>query len=170
MATHSSILAWEITWMQEPGGPQSRRSQRVGEDWAGMQAQGNNFSLKKTVHTKKPKAGNLKTLSCWKALSVNTGQLERGLWGWRCNHQVPDSWADSWSSDGQRVLPLAQTSKRSHGKVHPKLGDAGFFPCHFLFFVAIFLNTQQTDSLICLQGKVNKAEMKCQLFAFLVDI
>ena len=29
MATHSSILAWEIPWMQEPGGPQSLGWQRV---------------------------------------------------------------------------------------------------------------------------------------------
>ena len=32
MATHSSILAWEIPWMQEPGGLQSMGSQRVGHD------------------------------------------------------------------------------------------------------------------------------------------
>ena len=29
MATHSSILAWRIPWTEEPGGPQSLRSQRV---------------------------------------------------------------------------------------------------------------------------------------------
>ena len=34
MATHSSILAWRIPWMEEPGGLQSTRSQRVGHDWA----------------------------------------------------------------------------------------------------------------------------------------
>ena len=34
MATHSSILAWEITWIEEPGGLQSIVSQRVGYDWA----------------------------------------------------------------------------------------------------------------------------------------
>ena len=27
MATHSSILAWEIPWTEEPGGPQSMGSQ-----------------------------------------------------------------------------------------------------------------------------------------------
>ena len=30
MATHSSILAWEIPWTEEPGGLQSKRLQRVG--------------------------------------------------------------------------------------------------------------------------------------------
>ena len=29
MATHSSILAWEILWTEEPGGLQSKGSQRV---------------------------------------------------------------------------------------------------------------------------------------------
>ena len=32
MATHSSILAWEIPWMEEAGGLQSTGSQRVGHD------------------------------------------------------------------------------------------------------------------------------------------
>ena len=32
MATHSSILAWEIPWMEEPGRLQSTWSQRVGHD------------------------------------------------------------------------------------------------------------------------------------------
>ena len=30
--THSSILAWEIPWTEEPGGLQSMESQRVGHD------------------------------------------------------------------------------------------------------------------------------------------
>ena len=32
MATHSSILAWEIPWTEEPGGQQSMGSQKVGQD------------------------------------------------------------------------------------------------------------------------------------------
>ena len=32
MATHSSIFAWRIPWMEEPGGLQSTGSQRVGHD------------------------------------------------------------------------------------------------------------------------------------------
>ena len=31
MATHVSILAWRIPWTEEPGGLQSRGSQRVSE-------------------------------------------------------------------------------------------------------------------------------------------
>ena len=32
VATHSSILAWEIPWTEEPGGLQSMGSQRVEHD------------------------------------------------------------------------------------------------------------------------------------------
>ena len=32
MATHSSILAWEIPWTEKPGGLKSMGSQRAGHD------------------------------------------------------------------------------------------------------------------------------------------
>ena len=32
MATHSSILAWKISWTEEPGGLLSMGSQRIGHD------------------------------------------------------------------------------------------------------------------------------------------
>ena len=32
MATHSSTLAWKIPWTEDPGGLQSRGSQRVRND------------------------------------------------------------------------------------------------------------------------------------------
>ena len=32
MTTHSSILAWKIPWIEEPGGLQSMRSQRLRHD------------------------------------------------------------------------------------------------------------------------------------------
>ena len=33
MATHSSILAWRIPWIEDPSGLRSMGSQRVGHDW-----------------------------------------------------------------------------------------------------------------------------------------
>ena len=33
MATHSSILAWKIPWMEQPGGLRSTGSQRVGHNF-----------------------------------------------------------------------------------------------------------------------------------------
>ena len=39
MATHSSILAWEIPWTEKPGGPQSMGSQRGQHDLVAKQQQ-----------------------------------------------------------------------------------------------------------------------------------
>ena len=45
MVTHSSILAWDIPWTEEPGGLQSMGSQRVGHDLAIKQQQKNVFRV-----------------------------------------------------------------------------------------------------------------------------
>ena len=70
MATHSTILAWEIPWTEEPGGLQSIESQRVKHSWATntshfhihrghkleevseIKIQGNNFISTKRIHIK----------------------------------------------------------------------------------------------------------------------
>ena len=39
VATHSSILAWEIPWTEEPGGGQSMGCKRVGHNLATEQPQ-----------------------------------------------------------------------------------------------------------------------------------
>ena len=40
MATHSSILAWEIPWREEPGGLQSMGLQRIVLELVAKQQQG----------------------------------------------------------------------------------------------------------------------------------
>ena len=40
MATHSSVLAWRIPGMGEPGGLPSMGSHSVGHDWSGLAAAG----------------------------------------------------------------------------------------------------------------------------------
>ena len=37
MATHSSILAWETPWTEEPSGPLSTGLQRIRHDWGRTQ-------------------------------------------------------------------------------------------------------------------------------------
>ena len=49
MATHPSILAWKISWTEEPGGLQSMWSQRVGYNWATEQACVREIYLNKAV-------------------------------------------------------------------------------------------------------------------------
>ena len=45
MTTHSSILAWEIPWIEEPDGLQSMGSQRVVHDLAAKQQQVHRYVL-----------------------------------------------------------------------------------------------------------------------------
>ena len=46
MATHSCILAWEIPWIEEPGGLQSIGLQTVGHNLTTKQQQHTFFCLK----------------------------------------------------------------------------------------------------------------------------
>ena len=50
MATHSSILAWEIPWTEEPGGLQSKGSQRVVRILAIKQQQRNIINLMEATY------------------------------------------------------------------------------------------------------------------------
>ena len=49
MATHSSVLAWEIPWTEEPGKLQSMCSQRVGHDLATKQQQQSGLKQQKFI-------------------------------------------------------------------------------------------------------------------------
>ena len=46
MATHSNILAWRISWTEEPGRLQSMGSQRVGHNWVSF-----TFTYEKATET-----------------------------------------------------------------------------------------------------------------------
>ena len=65
MATHSSILAWKIPWMEEPGRLQSRGSRRVGHDWA------TSLSLFTFMHSRKK----------WQPTPVFLPGESQGQWG-----------------------------------------------------------------------------------------
>ena len=54
MATHSSILAWRIPWMEEPGGLQSTGSQRVRHDWVTSLS-----TMLKGQHVQRPCGGRM---------------------------------------------------------------------------------------------------------------
>ena len=54
MATHSSILAWEIPWTEEPGGLQSTGSQRVRHDLATEQQQPCSAVHHSTTYSSRP--------------------------------------------------------------------------------------------------------------------
>jgi len=50
MATHSSILAWEVPWTEEPGGLQSMGLQRVGHDLVTESRTHNTIPVKATMN------------------------------------------------------------------------------------------------------------------------
>ena len=50
IVTHSSILAWEIPWTEEPGGLQSKGSQRVVRILAIKQQQRNIINLMEATY------------------------------------------------------------------------------------------------------------------------
>ena len=45
MATHSSVLAWRMPGMEEPGGLLSLGSHRVGHDWSDLTASASMFAI-----------------------------------------------------------------------------------------------------------------------------
>ena len=53
-ASHTSILAWESPWTEEPGGLQSTGLQRVGHNLATKQQQPANFALANSLWTSQP--------------------------------------------------------------------------------------------------------------------
>ena len=100
-ATHSSILAWRVSWTEKPGGLQSIGSQRVRQDW-------NDLAYTHTHH----QLGGWLIDRPWEVLKVlPTGKCFPGgklpkkadLKGW----QLPDSLAEIvWElSTASWVLP-----------------------------------------------------------------
>ena len=81
MATHSSTLAWKISWMKEPGRLQSMGSQKFGHDWVTLLSLFFDWWwLQATFwHNQKEEKGNIKR-----------GSQEEGghLWG----QPAPMSW------------------------------------------------------------------------------
>ena len=62
MATHSSMLAWEVPWTEKPGGLQSMGSQRIGHNCVIKQQQQNNL-IEKRAKDLKSERKKVKSLS-----------------------------------------------------------------------------------------------------------
>ena len=58
MAPHSSVLAWKIPWMEEPGGLQSMGSRRVGHDLS-------DFTFTFHFHTLEKEMETLSSILAW---------------------------------------------------------------------------------------------------------
>ena len=93
MAPHSSTLAWKIPWMEEPGGPQSMGSLRVGHDWE------TSLSLFTFMHWRRK----------WQPIPVflpGESQGQRSLVPSMGSHRVGHDWSDlaaaaAWGKNNQ---------------------------------------------------------------------
>jgi len=87
MAPHSSTLAWNIPWMEEPGRLQSMGSHRVGHDWSDLAAAATPKKGSKKAVTKAQKKDCKKCkCSCKESYSVYVYKVLRqvhpdtGIW------------------------------------------------------------------------------------------
>ena len=83
MAPHSSILAWRIPWMEEPGRLQLMGSPRVGHDWA------TSLSLFTFMHWRRKMATHSNVLA-WRI----PGTGEPGRRPSMGSHRVGHDWSD----------------------------------------------------------------------------
>ena len=126
MAAHSSILAWRIPWTEEPGGPQSMGSQRVGHDKAtSLDSEGLCLNLKDTqfevrrekyrqLSKKKKKA---ETSLCWEIPCSQSYSFSSSVY-------IYETWtikkAERWKIDAfklrcwRRLLRVPWTARRSN--------------------------------------------------------
>ena len=76
MATHSSVLAWRIPEIGEPGGLLSMGSHRVGHDWSDLAAAAQTLFYTQLMGTK----GTLKSVPCTcTSFSFSQATAETGL-------------------------------------------------------------------------------------------
>ena len=65
MATHSSVLAWRIPGMGEPGGLLSMGLHRVGHDWSDLAAAAEAFNLENLILKYHPKFSELREIKLY---------------------------------------------------------------------------------------------------------
>ena len=83
MATHSSILAWKISWTEESGWLQSMRSQSVGHDWATNTTTTKSFNINWSIYQKLYTYQNLYTYFSnfiWNRQKVKTVKISINKW------------------------------------------------------------------------------------------
>ena len=89
MATHFSVLAWEIPWTEESGLLWSRGSQRVGHNWDTEQARMHAGCLNRTPHTGWFKQQKFIFSQLWRLTVEDQDTSMSGLW-WRLSFWLLD--------------------------------------------------------------------------------
>ena len=84
MAIHSSILAWEIPWTEEPGRLQSIRSQRVRHNWRNLEHTQTRLEIKRCgeVSWKRKLGIGPENILPWSYSVHRKGLYVSSSWGW----------------------------------------------------------------------------------------
>ena len=129
MATHSSILAWEISWTGEPGRLQSMGLQSVGHDWVTNTRIHIHwiFIGRTDAEAEAPvlwppilwqRTDSLEKPWCWERLKAGGEGYKRGWDGWKASPtQWTWVWADSrrwWRTGNPGVLQSMGSQRVRH--------------------------------------------------------
>ena len=104
MAAHSSILAWRIPGMEEPGGLPSMGSHRVGHDWSDIGAAVGSLEdwcwswNSSVLATSCKELTYWKRLWCWEGLGAGGERDNRGWDGWMASLT---RWTWVWVNSGR---------------------------------------------------------------------
>ena len=119
MAAHSSILAWKISWTEEPGGLQSMGSQRVGHDWAT-----DTYLTRSSSHSSLV-AQRVKHLPAMQETWVRSLGQEDPLEKEMATHSSTLAWKIPWTEKPGRLQSMGSQSRTrlsdftsSHSKTH----------------------------------------------------
>ena len=103
MAPHSSTLAWQIPWTEEPGGLQSKGSLGVWHDWA-------NFTLTCHFHALEKEMATHSSVLAWRipGTGASYGLPSQG------SHRVGHDWSDLAAAVKNLVSPERSLFILSH--------------------------------------------------------
>ena len=118
MAPHSSTLAWQIPWTEEPGRLQSMGSLRLRHDWA------TSLSL---FHALEKEMATHSSVLAWRI----PGTGEPGGLRSMGSHRVGHDWSDLASADLQEDEIACPRSQGNQGQ-GSLCTDPGLCPSHFL--------------------------------------
>ena len=108
MATHSSVLAWRIPGMAEPGGLPSMESHRVGHDWSDLAAAARRPIWPSITSTEKRCPFHHRGLGCKSKKSRDTWS-NRQIWPWDME------WSRAKANKGQEnTLVIVNTLFQQH--------------------------------------------------------
>ena len=130
IATHSSILAWRISWMEEPGRLQSMRSQRVGHNWTTSLYTLRVNRVSQVVLVVKNPPGNAGDIEDESSIPGSGNPLEEDM----ATHSSVLAWRIPWKRSlvgcSQRGCKESDTTgwvKHTHTDTHT---HTGFSPIH----------------------------------------